>query len=101
MTDIKVKHNDAAKLKKPNTVMYVLTNNYPENSDILKKPVGKTHKCIYMLRGIKDKKNIKNQKKTKKPIEHKKIKKEYKKDKKIKKKTKTIKEKFSSILIGM
>ena len=81
MTNTKVKYINAVKSKKLNTVMFDLTNNYPENSDILKKPVGKTHKCIYMLRGIKDKKNIKNQKKTKKPIEHKKIKKSIKKKK--------------------
>ena len=66
MTNTKVKYINAVKSKKLNTVMFDLTNNYPENSDILKKPVGKTHKCIYMLRGIKDKKNIKNQKKNKK-----------------------------------
>ena len=67
MIDNKVKHNDTvkskivtlkleAKPKEPNTVMLDLTNNYPENRNILQKPVGKTHKCSYMFKGKKLKK---------------------------------------------
>ena len=70
MIDNKVKHNDTAKSKlvtlkletkpkKPNTLMLVPNNNYPENRNILQKPVGKTHKCRYMFMGIKLKKKHK------------------------------------------
>ena len=60
------------KTKKHNTPMSVPNNHYPENSNILKKPVGKTHKCSCMFKGIKLKKNIKKQKKQ---LKQKKIKK--------------------------
>ena len=53
------------KTKKHNTQMSVPNNHYPENSNILKKPVGKTHKCSCMFKGIKLKKNIKKNKKSK------------------------------------
>merc|ERR1711954_530974 len=91
MIENKVIHNDTVtsksvtrkletKSKKPNTSMLVPNNHYPENRNILKKPVGKTHKCSCMFKGIKLKKNIK---KTKKAIKTKKIKKEIKKGKKF------------------
>ena len=61
------------KTKKPNTLMTVSNNHYPENSNILKKPVGKTHKCSYMYEGKKVFK--KDKKKQKKQLKQKKIKK--------------------------
>ena len=68
------------KTKKPNTLMTVSNNIYPENNDILKKPVGKTHKCSYMYEGKKGKK--KDKKKTKKANKSKKDKKRDKKKQK-------------------
>ena len=53
------------KTKKLNTSMTVSNNHYPENSNILKKPVGKTHKCSYMYKGKKVKKKDKKNKKSK------------------------------------
>merc|ERR1711954_80262 len=64
MMENKVIHNDTVtsksftskletKSKKPNASMLVPNNHYPENSNILKKPVGETHKCSCMFNGIK------------------------------------------------
>ena len=52
------------KTKKLNTSMTASNIIYPENKDILKKPVGKTHKCSYMCKGINLKKGIKKNKKS-------------------------------------
>ena len=50
------KLNTKRKTKKHNTVMIVPIKYYPENINILKKPVGKTHKCSYVFKGKKLKK---------------------------------------------